>query len=154
MIVKMALDILNDGEILEIMLNQDQLKVLQTVVNIIIPADDDPGGWDGGVGDYLLHQFEGDLQYVLATYEQGLIALDTEAKTVTGKTLAELDPPAQEAFMTTIEQGQVQTTWPVDPAAFFDMLVQHCAEGFYSDPSNYGNHDRAAWKMMGFEVTR
>lgn len=136
------------------MLNPDQLDILQTVVNIIIPADDDPGGWDGGVGDYLLHQFEGDLKHMLATYEQGLMALDAEAKAVTGKGLAEIDPPEQEAFMKTIEQGQVQTTWPVDPAAFFALLVQHCAEGFYSDPSNHGNRDRAAWKMMGFEVTR
>jgi hypothetical protein len=123
-------------------------------VNIIIPADDDPGGWEGGVGDYLLHQFEGDLKHVLGIYEQGLTALDTEAKTVTGKALVELNPQAQEAFMATIEQGQVQTTWPIDPAAFFAMLVQHCAEGFYSDPGNHGNHDRAAWKMVGFEVTR
>ena len=136
------------------MLSQDQLHVLQTVVNIIIPADADPGGWESGVGDYLLHQFEGDLKHVLATCEQGLTALDTEARTVTGKALAELDPQAQEGFMATIEQGQVQTSWPIDPVAFFAMLVQHCAEGFYSDPGNRGNHDRAAWKMIGFEVTR
>ena len=136
------------------MLNPDQLNILQTVVNIIIPADDDPSGWEGGVGDSLSHQFEGDLKHLLTTYEQGLMALDAEAKMVTGKSLDELDPPSQEAFMTTVEQGRVRTSWSVDPAAFFAMLVQHCAEGFYSDPGNHGNRDRAAWKMMGFEVTR
>ena len=135
------------------MLNQHQLSVLETVVNVIIPPDADPGGWEGGVGDYLLHQFEGDLKPMLTTYEQGLEVLDAEAKTVMGKHLAELDPQAQEAFMTKIEQGQVQTAWQVDPAAFFAMLVEHCAEGFYSDPGNLGNRDRAAWKMIGFEVT-
>jgi Gluconate 2-dehydrogenase subunit 3 len=139
--------------ILEIMLNQQQLTVLETVVNIIIPADDDPGGWEGGVGDYLLNQFENDLKHVLPIYEQGLLALDAEAEKVTGKHLTELDPQAQEALMMKIEQGQVQTSWPVDPATFFAMLVEHCAEGFYSDPGNYGNRDRAAWKMIGFEVT-
>ena len=136
-----------------IMLNEHQLVILETVVNIIIPADDDSGGWEAGVGDYLLHQFAGDLQHVLPTYQQGLLALDAEAESVTGKHLAELDPQAQAAFMTKIEQGQVQTSWSVDPAAFFAMLVEHCAEGFYSDPGNYGNRDRAAWKMIGFEVT-
>jgi Gluconate 2-dehydrogenase subunit 3 len=134
------------------MLNRQQLTVLETVVNVIIPADADPGGWEGGVGDYLLHQFEGDLKHVLATYQQGLLALDTEAKTVTGKELAELDPQAQEAFMANIERGEVQTLWPVDPAVFFAMLVEHCAEGFYSDPGNHGNRDHTAWKMIGFEV--
>lgn len=135
------------------MLNQHQLSILETVVNVIIPADADPGGWEGGVGDYLLHQFEGDLKPMLTTYQQGLLALDAEAKTVTGKYLTDLEPQAQAAFMTKIERGQVQTLWQVDPAAFFAMLVEHCAEGFYSDPGNHGNRDRAAWKMIGFEVT-
>ncbi len=135
------------------MLDAYQLSVLKTVVNIIIPADTDPSGWEGGVGDYLLHQFEGDLKPVLATYEQGLRSLDVEAKAVTGRPLIELDPQAQEAFLSNIEQGKVQTPWSVDPAAFFSMLVEHCAEGFYSDPGNHGNRNGAAWKMIGFEVT-
>jgi hypothetical protein len=32
------------------------------------------------------------------------------------------------------------------------MLAEHCAEGFYSDPGNGGNHSESAWKMIGFEV--
>ena len=135
------------------MLDQHQLNILETVVNIIIPADNDVGGWEGGVGDYLLHQFETDLKPVLGTYQQGLLALDAEAQAVTGKPLAELDPQAQETFMSNIERGQVQTACPIDPAAFFAMLVNHCAEGFYSDPGNHGNRNRASWKMIGFEVT-
>jgi gluconate 2-dehydrogenase gamma chain len=135
------------------MLNQQQLSILETVVNIIIPADASPGGWEAGVGDYLLHQFEDDLKPVLATYEQGLLALDEEAQVVTGKHIAELDSLAQQAFMANIEQGQVQTIWTVDPVVFFAMLVEHCAEGFYSDPGNHGNRDGSAWKMIGFEVT-
>ena len=135
------------------MLDAHQLIVLETAVNIIIPADTDPGGWEGGIGDYLLHQFEGDLKPVIAIYQQGLLALDAEAKAGTGKSLNELDPQAQETFMANIERGQVQTPWSVDPAAFFAMLVNHCAEGFYSDPGNHGNRDGSAWKMIGFEVT-
>ncbi len=135
------------------MLNQQQLTILETVINIIIPADTDPSGWEGGVGDYFLHQFEGDLKPVLATYEQGLLSLDAEAKAVTGKPLAELDPQAQEALMMNIERGHVQTTWSTDPTAFFAMLVEHCAEGFYSDPGNHGNRNGTAWAMIGFEVT-
>jgi hypothetical protein len=136
------------------MLTEHQLHILETVVNIIIPPDEDVGGWEGGVGDYLLHQFEGDLQHTLPMYQQGLQALDAEAVNVMAKHLAELDPQTQAAFMTKIEHGEVQTVWSVDPAAFFAMLVEHCAEGFYSDPGNYGNRDSAAWKMVGFEVTR
>jgi len=135
------------------MLDQQQLITLETVVNIIIPPDADPGGWEGGVGDYLLHQFEGDLKHVIGTYVQGLLALEVEARAVTGKTLSELDPQTQEILMANIERGHVQSVWSVDPAVFFAMLVGHCAEGFYSDPGNHGNRNHAAWKMIGFEVT-
>jgi hypothetical protein len=134
------------------MLDEHQLTLLKTVINIIIPPDDDPGGWEGGVGDYLLYQFEGDLKDMLPIYQQGLLALDAEAQKTTGKGLVELDPPSQAALMASIEQGQVQTAWPVDPVLFFALLVEHCAEGFYSDPGNHGNRDEAAWKMIGFEV--
>lgn len=135
-------------------LNPQQLNILQTVVNIIIPPDADCGGWEGGVGEYLFHQFEGDLKQVVGLYQQGLLALDAEAVTVTGKHLAELDTQSQEALLLKIERGEVHTSWPIDPVGFFAMLVEHCAEGFYSDPGNKGNRDGAAWKMIGFEVTK
>lgn len=138
--------------ILNTVFNQQQLTILETVFNVIIPPDIDVGGWEAGVGDYLLHQFEGDLKPLLNTYQLGLVALDAEAQKVTNKHLNELDPQAQEAFMANIERGQVQTNWPIDPVMFFSMLVEHCAEGFYSDPSNHGNRNLAAWKMIGFEV--
>lgn len=134
------------------MLNQQQLTILETLVNVIIPPDVDIGGWEGGVGDYLLHQFEGDLNPLLDTYRLGLMALDAEVQSVTGRHLHELDPQAQAEFVANIEGGQVQTHWPIDPATFFSMLVEHCAEGFYSDPGNHGNRNLAAWKMIGFEV--
>jgi hypothetical protein len=136
-----------------IMLDQQQLITLKTVVNIIIPPDEDVGGWEGGVGDYLLHQFEGDLKHLLVTYEQGLLSFEYEARMVTGQSFSELDPQTQEKLMAKIERGEVQSKWTIDPAAFFAMLVNHCAEGFYSDPSNHGNRNRASWKMIGFEVT-
>jgi gluconate 2-dehydrogenase gamma chain len=34
--------------------------------------------------------------------------------------------------------------------AFFDMLVAHTREGFYSDPIYGGNRDLAGWKTIGF----
>jgi hypothetical protein len=135
------------------MLTEEQLTILAAVVNTIIPPDDDPGGWDGGVGDYLFRQFERDLKDLLGDYQQGLLAIDAEAKATTGKNFAELTPEVQERVLAAIEKGQVQTTWQVDPASFFAMLVEHCAEGFYSDPGNGGNRDSVAWKMIGFEVT-
>jgi hypothetical protein len=135
------------------MLTEPEVIVLRVLVDTIIPPDSDPGGWDGGVGDYLVHQFERDLVGFIGMYQQGLLDLDAEAKAVIGNNFAELAPDAREALLIEIEQGHVQTAWQVDPITFFASAVQHCAEGFYSDSSNRGNHDNIAWKMIGFEVT-
>jgi hypothetical protein len=135
------------------MLTEHQVIVLRALVDAIIPPDSDPGGWDGGVGTYLFQQFERDLADFVGMYQQGLLALDAEAKEVMGEHFAALAPDERETLLTKVERGQVQTVWSVDPGVFFATVITHCAEGFYSDPSNGGNQAGAAWKMIGFEVT-
>jgi hypothetical protein len=135
------------------MLSDHHVDTLCAAVNRIIPPDDFPGGWDGGVGDYLFRQFERNLKAVVDTYARGLDALDAEAQVVHGQIFNPLDSSLQDALLAQIEQGIVKTVWSVDPSAFFSMMVGHCMEGFYSDPGNGGNRDGVAWKMIGFEVT-
>lgn len=134
------------------MLTASQIETLKAVVNRMIPPDDWPGGWEAGVGDYLFRQFERDLKDKLDTYRQGLMALEAEAQAAHGTGFAQLKADQQDALLIQAERGAVQTMWPVDPAAFVTMLADHCAEGFYSDPSNGGNRDEIAWRMIGFEV--
>lgn len=128
------------------------MVVLRAAVDRIIPPDDYPGGWDAGVGEYLLGQFQRDLTDKVDEYRQGLDALDQEAYTLKSIGFAALTPAEQDALLSQVEQGKTQTDWPVDPAQFFAMLVEHAMEGFYSDPGNGGNHDGISWKMIGFEV--
>ena len=135
------------------MLTEQHITILKAVVDAVIPPDDYPGGWEAGVGDYLLRQFAGDLKDHLGVYQQGLLAIEAEAQEMAGKPFADLTPDAQEALLANVERGQVQTVWSTDPAAFLAMLVAQCAEGFYSDPSNGGNRDGVAWKMIGFGVS-
>ena len=135
------------------MLTKQQTRILQASINIIIPSDGGPNGCEGGVDRYLFRQFERDLQHVVPLYQQGLDALDKEAQAVTGSVYVALDAEKQEQVLRHIEAGQVQTIWPIDPVDFFKMIIEHCAEGFYSDPGNGGNRDGVAWKMIGFEVS-
>lgn len=134
------------------MFSHSQMEILQAVVDRVIPPDEWPGGWEAGVGNYLMWQFRGDLKSTLPLYRQALDALETEAQTRAGQSFATLTPDAQDNLLRQVEQGQVQTAWPLDPAAWFQMLCQHCAEGFYSDPGNSGNRGNIAWQMIGFEV--
>lgn len=134
------------------MLSAAQIVILEALVNRIIPADEYPGGWEAGVGDYLFGQFERDLKHLLPVYALGLDALDAEAQAEAGQPFAQLEPDVQDALLTRVEAGRVRATWGVDPVAFFRMVVDHCAEGYYADPGNGGNHDGISWQMIGFEV--
>ncbi|MBZ0292763.1 MAG: gluconate 2-dehydrogenase subunit 3 family protein [Anaerolineae bacterium] len=136
----------------EAMFTELQLQTLQTMVNGIIPADDYPAGWEAGVGAYLLHQLEGDLQHLLLTYRAGLEALNAEAQAIHANNFSALSPVDQDKLLASIEAGHVHTKWPMNPPMFFRMVVDHAAEGFYSDPGNGGNQDEVAWRMIGFEV--
>ena len=135
------------------MLSEKQIRILEALVNRVIPPDDDPGGWEAGVGDYLFKQFERDLKHMLPVYALGLDGLDAEARAAAGKTFVELSSVEQDALLMRVEVGDVRAAWAVDPVTFFRMVVDHCAEGFYSDPGNGGNRGGVSWKMIGFEVS-
>lgn len=129
-----------------------QVEILQAVVNRVIPADQDPGGWDAGVGDYLFRQFERDLKAALPIYALGLDAIDAEARVDYASPFSRLPPSLQDDLLAHIEVGKVSTLWQIDPVAFFRMVVDHCAEGYYADPGNGGNKGSVSWAMIGFEV--
>lgn len=131
--------------------NETQRRTLQAAVNRVIPADEYPGGWDAGVGDYLERQFGGDLRHLKRLYEEGLDALDAEARSAYTMPFADLDADRQDTLLKKIEQGEIGHGGTL--RHFFRLLIEHTAEGYYSDPGNGGNHESVSWKMIGFEVT-
>ena len=134
-------------------LSAEQWRTLQSLVNRIIPWDDNwPSGWQAGVGNYLARQFERDLRDQVQPYRLGLEALERESHARTGKQFSDLSSAAQDAMLADIEHGQTRTDWP-DAATFFAMAIQHAMEGFYSDPSNGGNKGAVSWAMIGYIVT-
>jgi len=135
------------------MINQDSLNwnTLRALMNRIVPADDFPNAWDAGVGDYLARQFDRDLLPHLETYRLGLEALDAEARTFAGKDFAEMDEHTQDAILKLVETNQTAFPWAIEPVPFFQMVIEHVMEGYYSDPGNGGNRNAVSWKMIGFE---
>jgi hypothetical protein len=132
------------------MLTSLHLTTLHSLLDCLIPPDDDPGAWDAGVGDYLLRQLAGDLATELEAYRAGLDGLEAEAQACFGASFSALPGHEQAALLRQVEAGQVSQGWATDPALFFRAAVQHAAEGYYSDPGNGGNRDGAVWRMIGF----
>lgn len=135
------------------LLNEAQQRTLQAAVNRIIPPDEHPGGWEAGVGDYLERQLLGDLHPLAQTYKDGLDAMNREALAVYGAAFADLDADRQDSLLKRIESGPSGAADAGLLLRFFRLLIDHTAEGYYSDPGNGGNRNGVAWEMIGFHVT-
>ena len=133
------------------MLTSNHWNILRSLMNRIIPQDDFPDAWEAGVGNYLARQFERDIRSQVETCQLGLEALEAESQAFAGRGFTDLDASAQDLILSRLEAGQATSSWPVNPAEFFHMVIEHVMEGYYSDPGNGGNRDSIAWRMIGFD---
>jgi hypothetical protein len=132
------------------MFTPEQQTTLRSLMDRIIPPDEDPGAWEAGVGDYLARQFASDLRDYLPFYRIGLDALEAEALSSAQTNFAMLPIAEQDALLSRLETRQVSHQWPIDPAKFFQTVIEHVIEGYYSDPGNGGNRGAASWRMIGY----
>lgn len=110
-------------------------QILAAAVDVIIPPDDvSPGGWDGGVGEYVASQWEFDLKWAVPD----LVTL-TAALTERGFTLVSTE--RQQAILALLWEGR-------NTAGAVKALIRICREGYYG-----GSSDRppAGWKMLGYQ---
>ena len=126
--------------------DERELRCLRALLDTVIPPDDYPGAWDAGVGDYITRQLQGDLAHLANGYRAFLRHLDSETKARRNCDFCDLSLDARTDMLGAVEAGEAGF------AAFFAQIVDHCGEGYYSDPGNGGNRDRIAWQMVGFEV--
>jgi gluconate 2-dehydrogenase gamma chain len=156
------------------------IRTLRCVADRLFPADEEIAGGAGlGVVDYVLGQLSGpwghgerlyrEGPYVrpphpghgcqseltpLDAFRYGLAALDEHAVREHGAAFADLPPEAQDALLADLERGAVPGSGRLDPAAFFDLLLDACREGVFADPRHGGNRDGAAWAWIGFPGPR
>jgi gluconate 2-dehydrogenase gamma chain len=117
-----------------VLLNGDESRVLEALVDQVIPPDEKAVGAEkAGCVFYIDKQLAGPLKRYAANYKgslplfQDLLPLSFEART---------------AYCHSLE-GQ--------KASFFSMVVDHTMQGFYGSPAHGGNLDEASWKMLGIE---
>jgi len=130
---------------------ESQQRTLQAVLDRLIPADDYPGAWEAGVGDYIAQQLEGDSKHLLASYRLGLDAMDAEAVTAYGQHFADLYTARQEALISQLERGVTSALWVIPAAGFLNTLIHQTMEGYYADPAQGGNRGARSWEMVGFD---
>jgi gluconate 2-dehydrogenase gamma chain len=86
-------------------------------------------------------------------YRLGIDDANSASRQVHGRDFPLLDTPAQDQFLTTMEQGALK--FPTVPAAvLFAQLLENTREGYFSDPMYGGNRNMVAWNWIGFPGAR
>lgn len=93
-------------------------------------------------------------------YTAGVLELDRRSQERFGVDFAGLSPDGQDAVLAEVErQAEAgaqaarrlnQKTFDERTASFFQLLVVHTRQAFYSDPVYGGNQDHVGWRVIGF----
>jgi gluconate 2-dehydrogenase gamma chain len=96
-------------------------------------------------------------------YTAGVLELDRRSQQRFGADFAGLAPADQDAVLAEVERHAKAAARPGRPtrrsnqntfdertAPFFELLIVHTRQAFYSDPVYGGNQDRIGWRVIGF----
>ena len=90
----------------------------------LIPTDRDPGVREAGVVHYIDIQLAKRFRKHHAAYRKGIATLDAGRRSKFGKGFVELTADQQVEALNALEENS---------GAFFDVLLAHARQGFYSD---------------------
>jgi gluconate 2-dehydrogenase gamma chain len=149
----------------------NEAAFIEPAVDRLIPPDAlGPGARDAGVPHYMDLQLGGAWgageklfrggPWQPGTAQQGYQlpftpaelfrnALRGIANDAQGRSFAQMDGPAQDAYLTRLQNGAFDLEG-VPAKTFFESLLALTIEGYFSDPVYGGNAGMGAWKMIGF----
>ena len=126
-------------------LTTDQVDLLGTLVDLIIPPTDTPGAKDAGVPvfiDKLLRDWVESEDRV--RFQTGLAAVNEEMQETHGVAFREATPEQQNAFLTRLDQEAIQAREDgADPLPFFATLKEWTLVGYYT--SEIGATQELQW---------
>lgn len=152
--------------------NREEAKFIESAIARLIPTDENPGGIEAGVPNYLDKQLGGawgagerlylsgpwqptrpGLGYQLPLTPSELFHTAVQAingeLTKSGRPFWEMSPEQQDDYLHKLEAGGIDLNG-VPSDTFFAQLWGMTIEGFFSDPVYGGNKDMIAWKLIGF----
>ena len=147
-------------------LDENEISLLDAIAEQIIPTDDFPGGKWANVSNFIDKQLSTYYKKHQLTYHEGLLAfqneverlnnakpLNSDKSTVTFKKFEEYSFAEQTAILEKMEKGQFQGEyWKTHPSGgFFQMMREHCLQGFYGSPNHGGNKEYISYHMLGLD---
>jgi gluconate 2-dehydrogenase gamma chain len=134
-------------------LDEEEITLLDSIAEQIIPTDDFPGGQWANVSNYIDKQLDSYYRHLQGTYREGLSALQKTVMQLKGRKFEELPFEEQTPLLEKMEAGEFSGEyWKDHPSAgFFELIRQHCMQGFYGSPIHGGNRDHVSYRMLGLD---
>jgi gluconate 2-dehydrogenase gamma chain len=153
--------------------NEPERRFLSAAVDFLIPPDEHwPGASEADVVNYIDLQMAGQwgkgellyrhgpfrkgtpsqgyqLEYTPAELFRRSIAAINAHFSAQGTSFIQLPSAEKDAYLSSLEKGDIDLDG-VPSNTFFDFLLKHTIEGFFSDPIYGGNKNKISWKMIGF----
>jgi gluconate 2-dehydrogenase gamma chain len=128
--------------------------VLEAVVARLIPTDaSGPGATEARAARYIDRALGSALAPSRPAYAAGLAALDQLARTIHGRSFAELTADDQDRLLSEVEAGTA-SGFAEGSATFFTLLRTHTIQGTFCDPSYGGNANFVGWDLIGYPGVR
>ena len=132
----------------------DQMRLIEAVVNRLIPADElGPGAGAAGVPVYLARSFAGHLSGETKAFSEGLASMEAAVHARHNTAFVQLPPAQQDEFLTAMERNEVSGFRP-DSRTFFNRIRQLTLEGMFGDPWYGGNKGFVGWDLVRYPGPR
>ena len=123
--------------------------ILCAAVDRFLPRDQDPGGLDANVPEYIDRMLQTEpMQQMKTNFVPGLAALDRRSQRMVNKPFTQATPAEQDQVLTAFKNSPESS----GEARWYEMLMVLSLEGFLGDPSYGGNQGEVGWKLVGFEL--
>ena len=135
-------------------LTEGEARILEAMLDRIIPGDEDPGAKEAGVIYFVDRQLVGPYSRYQRHYRNGLKSLRATSEALHGGSFEELSHRDQTGVLERLEKDDVPSEIWSEPAAasFFNLVVDHAMQGFYGSPIHGGNRDFASYRMLGIDL--
>lgn len=121
-------------------LTESEAITLNAWLDCLIPADDLPGAVEAGVIHYIDRQLTRRYRKLQPDYRAAFRLVDDLASGSAAQPFASLPFEKRTSLLEQVEKEQPR---------LFNMVLDHCMQGFYGSPRHGGNKDYASWRMLG-----
>jgi gluconate 2-dehydrogenase gamma chain len=133
-----------------------EATVVEAIAEQIIPSDQDAGGREANVVNYIDRQLATVFEEHQQIYRSGTAGVQQTSNIMFEGDFELLEWPQQTEVLKTLENGEAEgSIWEtVSARSFLELIRDHTMQGFYGSPRHGGNRGFVSFRMIGIDYPR